>query len=128
MNKRVGGLEDLFQLVTNRLRDIKLEINNGICELCRSVNQLKLTVEPKPTREPELTTLKTLKFSIGVASDVQNMISQGTQYDERDFQQDSKKKKTLHQLTHRYLLMSLTQTNPEGLLKTPTWLPHQKVV
>ena len=94
LNKRVGGLEDLFQLVTNSLLDMKLEINNGIGELCRSVNQLKLTVEPKETREPDLTTLKTLKFSIGVASDVQSMISQGTQYDEHDFLQDPRKNKT----------------------------------
>ena len=89
LNKRMGGLEDLFQLVANRLGDMKLEINNDIGELSRSVNQLKLTVEPKLMRGPELTTLKTSKFSIGVASDIQNMISQGTQYDERDFQRDS---------------------------------------
>ena len=72
---------------------MKLEINDGLGELCRGVNQLKLTVEPKQTREPDLTTLKTLKFSIGVPSYVQNLISQGTQYDERDFLQDPRKNK-----------------------------------
>ena len=102
---------------------MELEINDGIGELCRGVNQLKLTVEP----EPDLTTLKTLKFSLGVASDVQKMVSQGTQYDARDFLQE-KQNKTLHLLTHRYPLVSQTQTNLEGLLETPTWLPHQKLV
>ena len=83
LNRRVSGMEDLFQLVTNCLRDMKLELTDGMGEITRSLNQLKLNVQPQQeNREPDLRSLKMLKFSIGVESDLKDLRSQGTQYDE----------------------------------------------
>ena len=70
LNRRVGGIEDLFQLLTNRLRDRKLEMTDGMVEITRSLNQLKLNIQAQQeSREPDLRFLKTLNFSFGVESE-----------------------------------------------------------
>ena len=95
LNPRVGGMEDLFQSVTNRLRDRKVEFTDGMGEITRSLNQLKLNVPlHQENRQPDLRSLKTLKFSIGVESDlneVKDLRSQGTQYVKLDFKEEATK-------------------------------------
>ena len=85
-------MEDLFQLVTNRLRDLKLELTDGMGQITRSLNQLKLNVQPQQeNRQPNLKSLKTLKFSIRVKSDLKDLKdlrSQGIQYDKLNFMEE----------------------------------------
>ena len=92
LNRRVGGMEDLFQSVTNRLRNLKLELTDGMGELTRSLNHLKLNVpQQQENRQPNLRSLKTLRFSIRLESDLKDLKdlrSQGTQYDELDFKEE----------------------------------------
>ena len=92
LNRRVGGMEDLFQSVTNRLRDLKVEFTDGMGEITRSLNQLKPNLPPQQgNRQPNSRSLKMLKFSIPVESDlndVKDLRSQGIQYDELDFKEE----------------------------------------
>ena len=39
LNRYVGGMEDLFQSVTHRLPDLKVEFTDGMDEITRSLNQ-----------------------------------------------------------------------------------------
>ena len=72
--------------------DLKLELTDGMGQITRSLNQLKLNVQPQQeNRQPDLKSLKTLKFSIGVKSDLKDLKdlrSQGIQYDKLNFMEE----------------------------------------
>ena len=78
--------------MNNCLRNLKLELTDGMGEITRSLNQLELNIQvQQENRQPDLRSLKTLKFSIEVEldlKDLKDLRSQGTQYDELDFKED----------------------------------------
>ena len=132
LNRRVGGMEDLFQSVTNRLRDLKVEFTDGMGEITRSLNQLKLNVPPhQEKRQPDLRSLKTLKFSIGVESDlneVKDLMSQGTQYDELDFKEEATKIDTASAIPQETVNVVTTDAGIAGKHARPSTSAVDKTV
>ena len=81
LNARIGGIEDSLQGITNKIRAMKLEIHDDIDALSRDVNKLRLTVDSSNVTTKEVAGLKTLKFSLGIESEVKTLVSKETQYE-----------------------------------------------